>query len=305
MDAPKLSQPLIRPPRLRAGDCVGVCTPSFPANVHFRAKYLHGLRVLASLGFDVVEGALTRRAVAEGYRSGSPRERADELMALFADGRIRGIVTTIGGANSSSLLPYLDFDVVRANPKVFCGYSDVTSLHLAFLAYAGLSTFYGPAVVPSFGDWPTVLPETRDAFLAATTDASDGVRELVPPARFSRHLRDARTEAWREEPRCFEENRGPVVVGEGVALRHLERLGVFERIAALVIGKPESYAREDAPFEYADLVREVVPHGRFPVILDFDCGHTMPMFTIAQETRLRVEAIGERARVWVCEAAVV
>jgi muramoyltetrapeptide carboxypeptidase LdcA involved in peptidoglycan recycling len=310
---------------------------------------LHGIAVLTSLGFEVVEGSLTRRAVAEGYRAGSPRERAAELMELFADQRVRGIVTTIGGSNSSSLIPYLDFDVVRANPKVFCGYSDVTSLHLAFLTYAGLATFYGPAVVPSFGDWPTILPETRDAFLAATTDASEAERELVPPAQFSRHVRDARTSAWQTEPRGFEENRGPFAIVEGTvegpcvvaslntllsaagtryfppldgriliveqmnaklsqeerAFRHLEQLGAFEQVAALVVGKPEVYENEGAPFDYADLVREIVPLGRFPVVFDFDCGHTMPMFTIAQETRLRVEATRERTRVWVCEAAVV
>jgi len=131
--------PLTRPPALRPGDTIGICTPSFPAHVAFRAKYLHGIAELTRLGFRVVEGELTARATAQGARAGTPRKRADEINALFANPEVRGIMTTIGGSNSSSLVPYLDFDLVRAHPKVFCGSSDVTSLHLALMRHAGLA----------------------------------------------------------------------------------------------------------------------------------------------------------------------
>ena len=123
--------PLLRPPPLEPGDTVGIFTPSAPAHVRFREKYLHGLRQMESLGFRVREGALTARATSQGYRSGTPRERAEELMALVLDPEVRGIVATIGGMNSSSLVPFLDFDAIRAHPKVICGYSDVTALHRA------------------------------------------------------------------------------------------------------------------------------------------------------------------------------
>ena len=92
-------QPLIRPPALRPGDAIGICTPSFPAHVAFRAKYLHGVAELRRLGFRVVEGDLTARATAQGARSGTPRERADEINALFANPDVRAIITTIGGSN--------------------------------------------------------------------------------------------------------------------------------------------------------------------------------------------------------------
>lgn len=336
---------LLRPPPLSPGDVIGVCTPSFPAHVRFREKYLHGLSEIERLGFRVREGSLTGRATAEGYRAGSPRARADELMELFLDPSVRAIVTTIGGSCSASLVPHLDFEAIRRHPKIFCGYSDVTSLHLALLAKAGLSTFYGPAVVPSFGDHPHVLPETAESFLAATSGA--GERELVPPARFSRHVRNAATDAWKTDERRFEDNSGPFSLRPGLVeapcvvanlatlcsnagtdvfpdltgrilfveemnaplsveernLRHLSRLGVFGRIAALVVGKPEVYSNEGAPFEYPALVDEIVPPG-LPVVMDFDCSHTMPMFTIAQETRLRLDAREHCARVFVLEPMV-
>lgn len=188
-----------------------------PAHARFRDKYLHGLEELRRLGFRVREGSLTARATAQGHRAGTPRERAQELQALFADPEVRGIVATIGGSNSSSLVPHLDFDLVRANPKVFCGYSDVTALHLALARHARLSTFYGPAVVPSFGEWPEVVAETRDSFLDATMRHSAGPRVLEAPTRWSRHLRDAATDAWRTEPRRWEPSEGWRTVVRGVA----------------------------------------------------------------------------------------
>ncbi|MFN5497645.1 MAG: LD-carboxypeptidase, partial [bacterium] len=98
---------LIRPSALRPGDLVGICTPSLPAHTMFRAKSLHGIEEWKRLGFRVVEGDLTAKATAQGARSGTPRARAAEITALFANPEVRAIITTIGGSNSSSLVPYL------------------------------------------------------------------------------------------------------------------------------------------------------------------------------------------------------
>ena len=72
----------------------------------------------------------------------------------------------IGGNHSNQLLPLLDFDLIRAHPKVFQGYSDMTVLHWAIASRAGLATFYGPALVPELGEFPRVLPDT-DRYLRA------------------------------------------------------------------------------------------------------------------------------------------
>jgi muramoyltetrapeptide carboxypeptidase LdcA involved in peptidoglycan recycling len=98
---------LTRPAALRPGDTIGICTPSFPAHVAFRAKYLHGVAELTRLGFRVIEGSLTACATSQGARSGTPEERAAEINELFSNREVRAIITTIGGSNSSSLVPYL------------------------------------------------------------------------------------------------------------------------------------------------------------------------------------------------------
>lgn len=81
----------------------------------------------------------------------NPRARADDLMGAFSDPSIQAIVSTIGGDDSIRLLPYLDLEVIRSNPKIYMGYSDTTVTLLACLA-AGLVSFYGPAMMAGFGE---------------------------------------------------------------------------------------------------------------------------------------------------------
>ncbi len=335
-----------KPTALRPGATIGIFTPSAPAHVKFRAKYQHGLEVLRSRGFTVVEGDLTASQRHEGYRSGSPRERAAEFMDLYRRKDVDALMSTIGGMNSASLIPYLDFDEIRATPKIVCGYSDVTSLHLAILAFSGLRTFYGPALVPSFGEWPEILPETFASFHSAVTNPFP--RELTPPDRWSRHLRDASTEEWRTLPREFQRNEGWRVLSHGVAeaplvianlntllaaagtpyfpalegtilfveqmraglsqeerlFRQLERMGVLEVIRGLVVGKPEIYDPEGAPFDYDGLVQEIVGERPYPVVTGFDCSHTSPMLTLAEHTQIRIDARTSRARFTLLEPMV-
>jgi muramoyltetrapeptide carboxypeptidase len=327
----RTSKPLITPPALRQGDRVGVFTPSWPAHLLFPEKYQHGLSALRGLGFHVVAGEATRARISQGYRTASPRDRADEFMQLVRDREINALIATMGGLNSSSMIPYLDFDEIRAHPKVICGYSDVTALHLAILAFSGVRTFYGPAVVNSFGEWPDVLEETRTSFLDAVSDPRTAPRALEPPKRWSNHFRDALTDAWRTQEReyqpnpgwralrrgtasghtivanletllfaagtpCFPDLSGKILIVEDWngslgfeerAFRQLEAIGAFDAIAGLVVGKPERADQHDAPFTFEDLVLEIVgPQRSFPIVTNFDCGHTHPMLTIAEMTRV-------------------
>jgi muramoyltetrapeptide carboxypeptidase LdcA involved in peptidoglycan recycling len=79
-----------------------------------------------------------------------PQARADDLMQAFLNPEIKAIISTIGGNDSIRLLPYLDLDVMRDNPKIFMGYSDTAISHMAGFT-AGLVSFYGPAIMAGFG----------------------------------------------------------------------------------------------------------------------------------------------------------
>jgi muramoyltetrapeptide carboxypeptidase LdcA involved in peptidoglycan recycling len=140
----------IRPPAIRRGDRLAAVSLSWGGAAVFPARYQVGKRQLEeALGVTVVDGA---HACADPlWLERHPEARAQALMQAFADPSIRGIVSTIGGDDSIRLLPYLDLDVIRRNPKVFLGYSDTTVSHFA-CAKAGLTSFYGPSILAGFAE---------------------------------------------------------------------------------------------------------------------------------------------------------
>ena len=123
------------------------------------------MQYLRSLGLRV--RLMPHTGAARGGAHVSAEERADDIHAAFADPDVSVILTAIGGDASVDLLPHLDYDLIKAHPKVFQGYSDVTVLHWAMLKFANLGTIHGPALISELGEHPAVLPYT-DASLRAS-----------------------------------------------------------------------------------------------------------------------------------------
>ncbi|GLQ09791.1 LD-carboxypeptidase [Devosia yakushimensis] len=141
---------LLKPRALAAGDRIAVVSPSWGGPGIFPQRYEAGKRQLeAEFGVTVIDMAHARADAA--WLSANPQARAEDLMAAFADESIAGIFSSIGGDDCIRLLPYLDLEVLRQNPKVFLGFSDTTSLHLACYA-AGITSFYGPSIMAGFAE---------------------------------------------------------------------------------------------------------------------------------------------------------
>lgn len=171
------------PEKLRPGDTIAVFSPSGPVTATVPVRYERGKAYLQSKGFRFVEGALTGKR--DGYRSGSIRERAEEFNALIRDPEVKCVMAAIGGMNSNSMLPYLDYDALRANPKIIVGYSDVTALLLGIYAKTGLTTYYGPAVAASFGEFPPFVDETFAYFLDIVGEGAAFPHTLPTPASWT------------------------------------------------------------------------------------------------------------------------
>jgi muramoyltetrapeptide carboxypeptidase LdcA involved in peptidoglycan recycling len=141
---------LIKPARLCPGDTVAAVSLSWGGPGSCPQRYAAGKRQFEeAFGCTVVE---TRHALRDAaWIAANPRARADDLMEAFADRSIRAVISTIGGDDSIRILPYVDLGVLRANPKIFMGYSDTTVSHFACLA-AGLTSFYGPAFMSGFAE---------------------------------------------------------------------------------------------------------------------------------------------------------
>jgi muramoyltetrapeptide carboxypeptidase len=150
--APRQRKPLpmklIKPPRLHQGDLVGLIAPGGFTKDDAIDK---ATRKIEGLGFRVREGRHLRKVW--GNYAGTVEERLEDLHAMFADPEIKAIWCIRGGSGCISLLARLDYDLVRKNPKVLIGYSDVTALHLALLKKVGLVTFHGPVAMAGHSDY--------------------------------------------------------------------------------------------------------------------------------------------------------
>ncbi len=153
---------LQKPPRLKPGDTVATVSLSWggAGDPEILWRYETGKRRLKEqFGLNVVELPHTLKGSDYVYRH--PEARAANLMRAFADPEIRGIFSCIGGDESIRMLPYIDFDVIRNNPKVFMGYSDTTITHLICLK-AGVSSFYGPSILAEFAENIRIFPYTAE-----------------------------------------------------------------------------------------------------------------------------------------------
>ncbi|WP_419743449.1 S66 family peptidase [Paraclostridium dentum] len=148
--------------KLKKGDAIGIFSPSTPITVYTPKRFERGVKYLEDKGFKIIKGSLTGKS--DFYRSGSIKERCEELNELIRNPEVQCIMSTIGGMNSNSLLPYIDYDAFKENPKPIIGYSDVTAILLGIYAKTGVSTYYGPALVASFGEFEPYVDLTYKYF---------------------------------------------------------------------------------------------------------------------------------------------
>ncbi len=201
------------PRRIRAGDTVAVVSPSFGAAALWPHRLERGRAYLEALGLNV---RVMPHANGAGHWTSGPAEaRAADVHEAFADPDVAVVLCSIGGNHSNQLLPHLDFDLVRDNPKVFQGYSDITVLHWAFLKHAGLRTLYGPTLVPELGEFPAVLPHT-DRFLRAAWFGSEALC-FEPAGEWTDELLDWNRQLDLTRPRKLHRSEGWVTVREGIA----------------------------------------------------------------------------------------
>ncbi|MBA3956831.1 MAG: LD-carboxypeptidase [Parachlamydiaceae bacterium] len=140
----KFKQPI----PLQRGDKIAIVSPSSGMPFLFPWVYEQGLKQIRQIfKLQVVEFPTAKQS--PEYLSKNPKARADDINAAFADPTIKGIIATIGGNDQIRILPYLDSEVIVANPKIFMGYSDNTNLHL-FLWNLGIISYYGGSIMTQF-----------------------------------------------------------------------------------------------------------------------------------------------------------
>ena len=165
---------ILKPPRLRKGDTIGLVSPASPPSSS--EKIEKSVRYLEGLGYRVIVG--THAMNQNGYLAGSDQHRAEDFNKMIRDKSVRAVIAVRGGYGTPRLLPLIDYSAVKKNPKIIVGYSDLTALQLALFRKTGLVTYSGPMAAVEM--WNSIDPYTEEHFWRILTSASaPGV--LPPP----------------------------------------------------------------------------------------------------------------------------
>jgi muramoyltetrapeptide carboxypeptidase len=306
---------MIYPKALNAGDKIGFFSPSSPATAFAKNRFERAKSYLKSKGFELVAGSLTGKS--DNYRSGSIQERVEELNQLIRDPSVRCIMSTIGGNNSNALLPYIDYEALRNDPKIIIGYSDVTALLMGIYAQTGLITFYGPALVASFGEFPPLVDKTFSSFFEILSSELDLYSYAMPEEwtdiKYNWESQDSGKPTYLNEWRFIGRGvvQGRIVGGnlntmagiwgspympdiqpgdilliedslKGIetverSFAHLLVCGVFDKVGAIVLGKHELFDDKGTGRTPLDVLLEVLNGKCVPIFYGFDSCHTHPM----------------------------
>ena len=296
--------PLLRPAPLQKGDTVGVVASSYSPRAGWLAR---GVRALERAGYGVLvdpELSTTRR-----YQRAEDERRAESFTKMWLDPRVKAVIGGTGGYGAVRMLPYLDPETFRANPKSFVGYSDITVLHLWLMRLAGLRAFHGPTA-------DDLIPSARDITTSSMLSALTTPR---PTARFGRDV--ARTvKPGRAVGRLvggnlalvqqtigtpyeidttdailfLEEVRDPMSFVDE-RLVQLRAAGLLGKVKGIVFGHLSLDRSEEDEFE--DFVLDLVADLGVPVLMDFPAGHDSPNLTLPIGTE--VELVAEETTGWI------
>lgn len=134
----------IIPNKLKIGDEIRVIAPSRSMSILSEETINIAKARLEKLGFKVTFGKNVFHSIGKDYDCASIEDRVEDLHEAFLDKNVKAILTVIGGYNVNQLLEYIDYDLIQQNPKILCGFSDITALSNAIYAKTGMVTYYGP-----------------------------------------------------------------------------------------------------------------------------------------------------------------
>ena len=315
--------------KLKAGDEVRVIAPSRSMSMLGEDCKEIATKRLEELGLKVTFGKHVMEADPD-YVATDPKSRAEDLNEAFADKNVKAILTVIGGFNSNQILRYIDFENIKNNPKIFCGYSDITILSDSIYAKTGLVTYSGPHY-SSFGMKKGFMEYEMEYFKKMFFE--DEEIEIKSSEEWS-------DDAWfiDQENREFIKNDGMFIINEGKAegkiiggnlctlnllqgteympaiedsILFIEDDGMagkgflvnfdrdlvslimqpgFEKVRGIVLGRAQKEC-DMTKEKWIKLIKTKPELENIPVIAGADFGHTTPIFTFPVGGKAKLEAV--------------
>ena len=240
---------MIKPKRLNQGDTVAIVSLSsgMGGDPIFRHRYELGKqRLETEFGLNVI--TMPNALKCTDYLYKHPEARAADLMAAFEDTRIKAIISMIGGDDTIRLLPHINFEIIRNNPKIFMGYSDTTANH--FMMYkAGLISFYGPCVICEFAENAAMHDYTKRYINATLFDPTPEL-PITPSPNWTNERLDWADESNNKIPRTMTQDTKGFELLQGTGIATGKLLGGCIDVFPMIIGT-EIWPR---PHEWQDAI---------------------------------------------------
>ena len=267
---------------------------------------MRGAKALERAGYEVIldPDILEMRR----FTRKQDERRAANFMGMWLEPRIKAVIGGTGGYGATRMIPYLEPEIFRRNPKIFAGYSDITALHLWLMRQAGLRVFHGPTVddlIPISRD-----PSTASLLTAMTTPKPStrfgrDVARAVRPGRVSGRLTGGNLSLvqqsigtsyeidTRDAILFLEETYDPMSFADE-RLVHLRAAGLLKDVKGIVFGHISLDRSEEDEFE--DFLLDLVSDLDVPILMDFPAGHEVPNLTLPLGTE--VEMVVDETTGW-------
>lgn len=277
---------VVKPPKLNIGDTVGIVASSLPVLPIFRENYEKGKKKIYDLGFRIKEGKTIGKT--RWWAAGTPKGVAQDINSMFADKTIKAIMAQTGGYSALTVLEYLDYELIKKNPKPYIGLSDVTNFHMAFFTKCGLVGFH----------MDDVLHINKEFFLKFLTKnkAPGIIKPLTKWEKWKKGKTKGHLIGGNLHLLCsligtpyfpplkvfdgaifFWEEVGEPLNNIARYLTQLKYLGILDRISGMLVGKinyiKPMREKEIVEPTLREMVLDLFKDYNFPIMAELDFGH--------------------------------
>ena len=318
----------IVPNKLKIGDEIRIIAPSRSMSILNEDTIQNAKRKLEKIGFKVTFGKNVSKTMYDNYKCASIQDRIEDLHEAFRDKNVKAVLTVIGGYNVNQILDYIDYNLIKENPKILCGFSDITALTNAIYAKTGLVTYSGPSF-SSFGmikGFEYTEKYFKKMFMGQEEILIENSEEWSNDTWFK-----------QQEERIFIKNSGMKIINKGEAegkviggnlctlnllqgteyMPKLENCILFieddglvnknfdkefdrnlqsllhsakgQKIKGIIVGRAEKNCEMNEE-KWKRLFESKKELNDIPIIIDADFGHTTPIFTFPIGGHAKIEA---------------
>lgn len=291
---------IIRPNKLKRGDNVGIIAPATsvtsPDDIY---------RVEEILNYLQLKGLFSKNILnPEGYKTKSKRIRANDFNEAFANKDLKAVFCIRGGYGSMGILDMIDYNLVKKNPKIFIGYSDITAIHLALQKFTGLSTIHGPMMLSDFQsssmDFLEKLLFTNEPLGRIENPNGDKIRDQFPIRIIKEgnatgkltggnlslitSLIGTRYEIDTKDKILFLEDVGEEPYRIDRMLTQLNLAGKFENVKGVIFGKCQDCVQKTTPsvwdYSLGEVLDDQFTDFKFPIMYGHLIGHTSVQYSL-------------------------